>query len=239
MKGLNIQDKNIIYFRKIIKETLIEDFNIYDNNNLHIITVELINQLIKLYDYYILDGFIQEYIKNGIKTSLSKKMTSAGGKTIFLNNKNIKEFEIRISLAILEKYALSNCKGKICGIEGQDILDGLMLIIEHELCHVLEFAVYDTSSCKGHRFKKIAWKLFRHSATTHDVLNKLESDSLITVKVGQNVYFEYHGKIHTGIVSNITKRATVMVLDSKGRYKDKHGNTYNKWYVPLKMLKVE
>lgn len=236
---LHIEDKNILQLRKVIKETLIENQEIYDINGINSVTVEAIEELIRLYDFYVLDDYVKNNIEDGIKVSLSNRMTSAGGKTIFYKKRNTKDFEIRISLVILQAYIDSSYKGKICGIEGNDVIDGLMLIMEHELCHVLEFSAYGTSNCKGRRFKAMAWKLFRHGASTHEVTSNKGLKEGATIMIGQEVTFMYKGNAYSGVVANINKRATVMVKDPKGQYKDKKGNTFNKWYVPLTMLKGE
>lgn len=239
MESLHIEDKNIQQLRKIIKDTLIRNLKIKDIHSLSAINIETIKEVIELYDFYVLNGYVKNNIKSGIKVSLSRRMTSAGGKTIFLKKGNSKEFEIRISLAILKEYIDSNYKGKICGVDGADVIDGLMLIMEHELCHVLEFSAYGASNCKGRRFKAMAWKLFRHGTSTHEVISQKSSQGVSNIRVGQKVAFIYKGNSYSGVVAGINKRATVMVKDSKGQYKDKKGDTFNKWYVPLTMLKGE
>lgn len=239
MESLHIEDKNILQLRKVIKDTIIRNLRIKDVHSLSAVSLETIKEAIDLYDSYVLNDYVKKNIKDGIKVSLSKRMTSAGGKTIFLKKGSSKEFEIRISLSILKEYIDSNYKGKICGVHGEDVLDGLMLIMEHELCHVLEFSAYGTSNCKGRRFKAMAWKLFRHGTSTHEVISQKSSQGISNVRVGQKVSFIYKGDSYSGVVAGINKRATVMVKDSKGQYKDKKGDTFNKWYVPLTMLKGE
>lgn len=239
MENLFVEQKNIGNLRRKIKKSL----NIgYEGNGpygIELITVEVIEKLIELYDYHVLENFLKNHLREKIKVSLSKRMTSSGGKTIFYKNHKGKSFEIRISLNILEEYIKVNYSKKICGIKGNDVMDGLMLILEHELCHVIEFTLYKKSSCKGREFKALAWRLFRHSSSYHEITQgKVEKDNINILK-GQQVYFEYKGKEFFGIIANINKRATVMVKDPRGQYKDKNGNTFNKWYVPLNMLKVE
>lgn len=239
MESLHIEEKNILQLRPVIKKALLKTFRIKEVNSSNVITVKAVEELISLYDYYLLNNYIKHNIPNGIKVSLSSRMTSAGGKTIFTKRSNENNFEIRISLTILQEYINSGYKGKICGISGEDVIDGLMLIMEHELCHVLEFSTYGNSSCKGRRFKGIAWKLFRHGTSTHEITSKKDSMDINTIIIGQGVTFNYKGILYSGLVTSINKRATVMVKDPKGQYKDKKGNTFNKWYVPLTMLKGE
>lgn len=237
MEDIHIKEKNILQLRCHIKESLLQSFKIDDRNSIQAITIEVVENLIGLYDYYILDNYLKCNINSKIKVSLSRRMTSSGGKTIFYKKGNTKEFEIRISLTILEEYINSDYKGKICGIEGKDVIDGLILIIEHELCHVIEFSAYGTSNCKGRRFKSMAWKLFRHGTSTHEIISKKSSSDKNSINIGEEVSFEHRGEIYFGIIYRINKRATVMVKDPKGQYKDKKGNTFNKWYVPLNMLR--
>lgn len=239
MESLHIEDKNILQLRRDIKGSLIRNLGIKEVHSISAVNLETIKEIIDLYDYYVLNNYVKNNIQDGIKVSLSRRMTSAGGKTIFMKKKNSREFEIRISLIILQEYINSNYKGKICGVEGNDVIDGLMLIMEHELCHVLEFSAYGTSNCKGRRFKAMAWKLFRHGASTHEVFSQKHLKDESNIRVGQQVVFIYKGNSYSGVVAGINKRATVMVKDPKGQYKDKKGNTFNKWYVPLTMLKGE
>jgi len=53
------------------------------------------------------------------------------------------------------------------------------------------------------------------------------------------VWFVFEGRALTGMIYAITKRATVMVEDSKGPYVDRRGRRYQKYYVPVEKLTKE
>ena len=55
-------------------------------------------------------------------------------------------------------------------------------------------------------------------------------------RIGQNVKFDFEGKILTGILHKVHKRAIVMVLQKNGTFLDTEGKRYGKYYVPLTML---
>lgn len=237
MKELIIKEKNIVQARKFIRENLISQLNITKDYGIEIVTEYSIKTLVKLYDKYVLDNYIRDLLCNDIKVSVSNRMTSSGGKTIYTKKDKLCTYEIRISANILKKFLEEENKKKICGIEGHDILDALMLILEHELCHVLEFSVYGNSSCKQRRFKALAWKLFRHTTSYHEI-STTSTMSMINneVKIGEKVKFFHKGIDYEGIVTNINKRATIMVEDKNGTYKDSKGINYTKWYVPVNMI---
>ena len=54
---------------------------------------------------------------------------------------------------------------------------------------------------------------------------------------GDFASFEYEGQFYKGVINRITKCATVMVKDPKGKYLDSKGNQYIKYYIPISQLK--
>jgi hypothetical protein len=54
---------------------------------------------------------------------------------------------------------------------------------------------------------------------------------------GWDLSFEYGGETYSGVISRITKRATVMVRDPAGDFRDLQGDPYSKYYIPLENLK--
>lgn len=199
-----------------------------------------IKKLFYLYDDNFFKGQLEKFIGDKMKFSLSKRMTSSGGKTIFSKTVQGYRYEIRISLPILNNFYLTNSEKRVSGLVVLDPIEALMIIMEHEICHIIEFYNYGQSNCKAYRFKKISIEIFNHKGVYHEIpseksLNKKNNST--NISVGDKVKFIFKDKIYEGFVSNITKRATVMVLDSKGQYKDKKGNRYGKWYVPLSNLR--
>ncbi|MPM45165.1 hypothetical protein SDC9_91851 [bioreactor metagenome] len=199
-----------------------------------------IEKLFYLYDDSFFRGQLGKFIGDKIKFSISKRMTSAGGKTIYSKTVQGFNYEIRISLPVLNNFYLTNSEKRVSGLVVLDPIEALMIIMEHEICHVIEFNNYGQSNCKAYRFKKISREIFNHKGIYHEIPSRKslsKENKSINISVGDKVKFSYKDKTYEGLVFNITKRATVMVLDSKGQYKDKKGNRYGKWYVPLSNLR--
>lgn len=198
-----------------------------------------VSELFYLYDIYFLNNEIGKIVKDNIQFSTSKKMTRIAGKTIYKKSINSELLEIRISSVILLNfYANNDCK-LVCGIEVKDPLEALQIILEHEICHAIEFISFGNSNCKNKRFKTLSANIFSHKGIYHGLPIIKSSNSCNkknNFKVGDKVLFEFKNCIYNGIISNITKRATVMVQDNFGSYIDKFGYKYNKWYVPIERL---
>ncbi len=199
--------------------------------------------LFNLYDDVFFDGYFQKAFKSKLKFSLSTKMTRAAGKTIVpkLMTKIRREdvvFEIRIGINFFFKYLELNRDKRVCGIITKDALEALQIVFEHEICHVIEFYIFGDSNCKKQRFKALANNIFGHSGTYHELpTNREIAHEKYGFKVGDLVMFSFEGNILEGFIYGINKRATVMVPDKKGRYRDSKGKIYTKYYVPLPGLK--
>lgn len=241
MLEVKIKEKNVLLTRRKIKEEFLSLVGIqYRENDINsFITSENINVLIKLYDIYFLDNYINNNLERKVKVSLSNRMTSSAGKTIFKRCGEVLSCEIRVSIYLLSLIDKKKNSVKICGIETSDVLEALMLILEHELCHIIEFLLYGNSNCKAKRFKIMAWKFFRHIKSYHEILSynkKTSNCKSLNIKKGDTIRF-IHKKIeYIGIVVNINKRYTVMVESINGIYEDKYGVKYNKWYVPIDLI---
>ncbi|MEG0773367.1 SprT-like domain-containing protein [Clostridium sp.] len=195
-----------------------------------------VEKLFYLYDKYFFYGQLRLCLDKTIKFSVSTRMTSAGGKTIYKKTSTGKEYEIRISLVVLNNFYLNSNEKKVSGLVVSSDIEALQIILEHEICHVLEFHNYGISSCKGLRFKKMSSEIFGHKSIYHEIPSRSTlkyKDKKPSISIGDKVIFEHKNKEYKGLVTNITKRATVMVLDIRGRYQDKDGKRYTKWYVPI------
>lgn len=177
-----------------------------------------------------------------INFSLSKRMTKSAGKTIFKRQTQVNTlvpcmFEIRIGVDFFFNYDLTKKNKQVCGIETTSSLEALLLVFEHELCHVIERLCFGDSDCSKERYKEIAMNLFGHTASHHQLPTyKQIAYEHLDLKVGDIVYFTFEGKQQKGIINRITKRATVMVKNKSGNYQDGKGNRYKKFYVPLTLL---
>lgn len=234
-------ERKTIELRKVIKDTFISFLSSESNLTSTLVLLDKhIGKLFSLYDTYFFHSKLSTLFQNSLCFSTSNRMSSAGGKTIYKKNKNNVTFEIRISIKILNNFYKTSSEKRVSGIIVNDPLDALQIILEHEICHLIEFYYFGNSNCKGPRFKKLSMDIFNHKTIYHE----LPTDKKIaitkqlknSISVGDNVVFTFKTKVYTGIVSNITKRATVMVKDNKGMFSDKFGQRFTKWYVPLNNL---
>lgn len=194
--------------------------------------------LFELYNSNFLSNYFNEdFIKN-ISFSLSNKMTKAAGKTIYKRSSISESFEIKLSLSFLKNYNKTNREKIVSGIVTKDVIEAMMIVFEHEICHLIEFHKYKRSSCKTARFRSLSRDLFGHS----DIYHRLPTDSEIfmeksNITLGSTVTFKHNGFLLKGILYKINKNAVVMVSDNKGMFSDKYNNRYSKYYVPLDKIK--
>ena len=90
----------------------------------------------------------------------------------------------------------------------------------------------------GHsdRFLALANGLFGHTATRHKLPTRRQDAQNHGISVGMRARFLYQGQEYQGIVTYIGKTATVMVPDAAGDYRDRRGQRYTKFRVPLSGL---
>jgi len=241
MSILNIEynNKQIKELRVKIENSLISNSKTIKNNKLEQISTNDLYLLFDLYDKYVFNNFFANNFNEPLNFSLSKKMTRAAGKTIVTSRQGSSpSYEIRMGINFFFQYYLTDSEKKVSGIITTSPLEAFLIVFEHEICHLIEFYKFGNSSCKKNAFKNMAYKLFKHT----DVYHALPTNSNIAGKVynlhlGDLVEFEYNSKTLQGTISNITKRATVMVKDNKGLYRDNKGYRYAKFYIPLTLLK--
>lgn len=193
--------------------------------------------LFELYDLYFFDRFFNKNYRENIFFRLSSKMTRAGGKTTYMKHANTCEICLSTAL-IFQTFHDVTREVKVNGIVCHDRLEASMSVLEHEIIHLLEWVLFGSSSCSQPRFKRLSRNIFSHTDVTHQLVTQTErAQKKFNLRVGDEVLFEYDGKTYRGIISRITKRATVMVKDSKGFHLDSQGKRYSKYYVPLHLLK--
>lgn len=199
--------------------------------------------LFELYDEYFFDNLLRKSLPSRLLTfRLSRRMTSVGGTTTrWSGTPGVRppRFEIAVSTTLLfQSFVDPERKITVTGIECDHRLDALMRIFEHEMVHLLELFLWEDSSCSLHRFQTIANQNFGHTDHRHDLLTPAEAASTqFGVRSGVKVAFNFEGRRLQGIVNRVTKRATVLVPDSKGqRYSD--GQRYSKFYIPVSQLEV-
>ena len=173
---------------------------------------------------------------------LSKRMTSAGGKTTCFSDRRSGKmwYEISVSTAILfgcfdgDDHRPVAASGIVC----RDRLDALQRVLEHELIHLIETQLWGKSSCAQARFQSITRRFFGHTGNKHHLITPREKAIVkFGIQPGMAVRFRFDGIEHQGVVNRITKRATVLVEDHQGeRYSN--GKRYTKFYVPVQFLEA-
>jgi len=230
-----IKDKTHKIYSQIINQSKMID----KGNYVRIETYDL-KLLFSLYDTYFFQEFFKDNYKDKIFFKLSKRMTSAGGKTQRFMDSN--KFILSLSTFLIFKtFNDIEREIKINGIICHDRLEASMRIFEHEIIHVIEHILYDTSSCSKPSFKRLSNNIFGHTAVTHRLITQNEiADRTFNLHVGDFASFDFEGQFYKGVISRITKRATVMVKDPEGDYFDSKGNQYIKYYIPISQLtKIE
>lgn len=237
-------DKEILDRRKEVGHRLISGSPNVKNRKIDLISTMDLQMLFDLYDeIFFRRHFAKEY-KGKIRFSLSNRLVKTAGKT--MGPKNITQLqpkdvvlEIRIGTYFLFKYdEIENDKG-VAGFPTSSALEALQLVFEHELCHVIELIMFNTSNCSKERFKTLARNLFGHTQSTHHLPTPQRiAQEKYGLRIGHRVCFRLDDHRLEGIVYRINKRATVMVPDDEGGYADKQGNRYIKYYVPIKCLQL-
>ena len=232
---------------KIGKE-LIKKSGSIDNGAFKQISTSDLKILFELYDTEFFENQIAKLLadrKIPLGFRLSKRMTSAAGKTSAKlirnpgkkNSPSIIEFELVISTNLLfSTFVNVKRRIEVNGIVCHNRLEALLRIFEHELIHLVEMLLFQTSSCSKNRFKWITGRLFAHRGVTHKLVTRREQARVTyNLNTGEQVKFKFKDLWLEGTINRISKRATVLVSDPEGeRYSD--GKSYKKFYVPLTML---
>jgi hypothetical protein len=146
-------------------------------------------------------------------------------------------YEVAVSTALLfQTFKDVERTVRVNGIVCHDRIEALQRIFEHELLHLLEMLIWGRSRCAAPNFQALAWNLFAHTETKHDLVTQHERASTkFDIRVGDRVAFEFEGVRHVGVVNRITRRATVLVESARGApFGD--GKRYLKFYIPLPLL---
>ncbi len=235
--------KEIEKRRQRIAEYLQQSSQNIKGSKINQISAADIRLLFELYDNIFLKGWFKYNYRGKLKFSLSKRMTRSAGLTLCPKNiGKIKEeelaIEIRMGVDLFFKYDLLEGSKEACGVKTDSSLAALQVVLEHELCHAIEFICLHKSSCKGKLFKAMAHSIFGHSQSYHSLPTQRQIAKVnLGLSIGDTIVFEAEGKMIKGIINNINKRATVMVRDTKGDYRDSKGIRYSKYYVPLNLCK--
>jgi hypothetical protein len=214
-----------------------------DDPNFTSIHPDDLSLLFAEYDNEFFGGQIKESLGTiPLHFRLSKRMTSAGGKTACYTDRTSgkRRYEISVSTTILfgcfdgEDHRPITASGIIC----RDRLDALQRVMEHELVHLIEMLLWVKSSCSQSRFHLITRRFFGHTENKHQLITPREKAMVkFGIQPGMAVRFRFDGVEHKGFVNRINKRATVLVEDRRGEsYSD--GKRYAKFYVPVQLLEA-
>ena len=244
LTGGRLQDGERKALAREIQEIAIRQSRHLDRPNFRAIHPSDLHRLFQLYDDRFFDGQCKRTIgKCPLSFRLSRRMTSAGGKTVreetFLDNgKSRVKYEIVISTTLLYQTFYDVDRTVIVtGVKCDNRFEALQRIFEHELVHLMEMLIWEDSSCSRQRFQSIAKRFFGHLEHTHQLITPRErAVAKFNIRPGDAVAFDYEGRILHGFVNRITKRATVLVESDSGRpYSD--GKRYEKYYVPVSTLR--
>jgi hypothetical protein len=182
--------------------------------------------------------------REGISFGWSARMTKNAGKTVTHypagHRGKQRKFEIILSSTLLfQTFDDVNRPVEVTGLRCKNRLEAMQRVVEHELVHLAEMLVWDTSSCSRRRFHSVANRFFGHLEHKHDLITQAERAARkFQLKPGSQVSFRFEGKVLTGTVNRITRRVTVLVVDPKGeRFND--GKRYRRYYVPLESLMLK
>jgi len=229
--------------REIYERSLSESRHM-TSGNFTAFHAEDLDRLFNLYDDTFFSGECKRLLEDSpLEFRISRRMTSAGGKTTRVTRRRPKKnqpkqsFEIAVSSTLLfQTFHDVDRSISVTGIECKDRFEALQRVFEHELVHLLEMLLWKDSSCSRPRFQQIASRWFAHAEHTHQLITPRERAlAKFGIQAGDHVCFVFEGQRYQGFVNRITKRATVLVQDPTGtRYSD--GHSYRKFYVPVELL---
>ncbi len=225
-----------------------------DSPNFSRFDADDLRRMTMLYDREFFDSRLLTLIgRERLRFGLSSRMTRVAGKLIthFPNRRKRlvpkfrpetsdgRRFEMVLSSTLLfQAFNDVDRVVEVTGLRCRDRLEAMQRVCEHELVHLLEMFLWNDSSCSGNRFQGIAERLFGHTEHRHDLITQSERAARnFDIRVGSIVRFVHDGKPLTGWVNRITRRATVLVKDTRGeRFND--GQRYSRFYVPLEKLEL-
>ena len=215
-----------------------------DSRNFGRISTQDLTHLAELYDHHFFDHRCLTLARAyGLRFRWSRRMTSAGGKTTRTRwpTRDGQPAQVRYEIAVSSPLLFQSFQNpgdvaEVCGRTCRDRLEAMQRIVEHELIHLIEMLVWIESDCAARRFQEIANRFFGHTKHRHELITQRErAAKSFNIRLGSRVRFRFEGKVLSGFVNRITRRATVLVEDPSGALFD-DGNRYRKYYVPLSIL---
>ena len=228
----------------MVYETVLRESAHLDGGNFTAIDTTDLQRLFNEYDRHCFESQIGTTLCNTpLRFRLSQRMTRAAGRTTRYRHparQGTSGIEISVSTTLLSQCFDGHDHRPITvvGITCKDRLEALQCVMEHEIVHLLEFALWSTSKCSAARFQSIASRFFLHQSHTHQLITPRErAAEQFGVTLGDYVRFSHGAVDRCGRVTRITKRATVLVPDGHGAlFND--GKRYRTYYVPVERLTV-
>lgn len=202
-----------------------------------------LTRMIRMYDDRFFDGKILPAAQaEGLNFKISSRMTKVAGKLVTHypdgTHGGRRQFELVLSSTLLfQTFEDPNQEVEVTGRRCRNRLEAMQRVTEHELVHLVEMLIWNHGNCNETRFQSIAKRYFAHTDYRHALITQRERALMkFNIRVGDQVQFSYDGKVITGRVNRITRRATILVANSKGEvFSD--GKRYVRYYVPLEKLR--
>jgi len=250
----SLPKRDIVERQRRIHEEVLHLSRSMDSSNFSRIDSDDLRRMSMLYDREFFDSQLLAMIgRDRLRYGFSSRMTRVAGKLVThypARRKSVlprkrspatddRKYEMILSSTLLFQ-AFSDVDRPIIvtGLRCRDRLEAMQRVCEHEFVHLLETFFWNDSSCSGDRFQGIANRFFGHTEHRHDLITQSERAARnFDVRVGSVVRFRHDGSTITGWVNRITRRATVLVEDTRGeRFDD--GKSYLRFYVPLEKLQL-
>jgi hypothetical protein len=245
---LRYTSDEVVARAKAIYERILRDSPRVRVGNFTQIAAADLTLMYELYDEHFFAGGLGQLVKASgapLRFELSGRLTRSAGLTKRFSPRTRKgappapptRFEISLSTTLLfQSFRDVERTIRVNGLVCNDRLEAALRVFEHELLHLLEMLAFVNSDCDAERYKTLAWNLFGHTQTKHDLVTQNErARAKFDVRVGDRVSFTFEGRPFVGVVNRITRRATILVQDERGvAYAD--GKKYLKFYIPLPML---
>lgn len=194
-----------------------------------------LERLLRAYDERFLGGLLRRVFPS-LRVTLSSRLLSAAGKFVYTRapGQRPAQTEIRMSSDFL--FRLNDGPFDVNGLCVSTPQEAFLVVFEHELCHAVQLAL-DGRTGHDARFCALARGLFGHTDTHHALPTRRAEAAQAGLSVGMPVSFPYEGRTLRGVLSYVGKTATVMVPAPRGPYRDRAGRRYDKYRVPMELLK--
>jgi hypothetical protein len=239
IRAFRLSNSEILEHLSAIRDEVLKRSPFLREENFTSIHCRDLRVLFEAYDDRFFRGLCRGTINpDQLRFRLSTRMTKAAGRTTrFTSPSGGVRYEITIACGLLfDGFAENDREISVCGRACANRLDALQRIFEHELVHLTEQMCWQNSDCARGRFQDIAARHFLHRTHTHQLITRQERAAVAGLRVGANVQFVFEGRTLTGRVNRVTKRVTVLVEDSGGRYSN--SRRYQKYLVPIEQLKI-